>query len=325
MHAFAEEPYVGFCHVLDDALDNGISNLSQCVELPYMNEGYIPQGIHITGENLAYVSMYHKDVDGVRSKNSIVAEIDLSSKKSKKYILPIATHVGGLAIFDKYSKFVIPYELTFCVYEKENLKDIPCQTQSVGSSLRTTGFSFINYAPDHDGDWHMWAGQFHEDSASPNDGDTSNDGMHIFGYEVKSGVISTVPSYRFYVPSSVDKIQGATIIAPSSKSGEYKILVTSSYGDHPSKITLLKYKREESYYYKYKYKSYENVYTAPAGLEEIHATANSQGVWALFESGSQYYDYKWSSKGMPFMYRIPFHELGLYRVASPLKIRETER
>lgn len=296
--------YAADCLDLDSALEKGVANMAHCIELPYMDEGYIPQGIHITSTNLAYVSMYHKDANGSSYKNSIVAEINKTTGAVKKFTLPTDSHVGGVAIFNNYSKFVTPKGKQFCIYTKGSSNAGYCQTQSVGSSTRTTGFSYIHYAPDHNGEWHMWSGQFETGSAA-------NNGMHIFGYKVTGSSISTIPSYRFYVPPAVNQIQGASVVAPTNSVDDYKILVSSSYGDNPSTMTLLKYKRHEPYYYKYKYNSYEQVYAAPAGLEEVHATANSQGVWTLFESGSQYYDKKWASKGMPFMYRIPFDELGL--------------
>lgn len=273
------------CRPLHWALLNGVANFEHCYELPYMDEGYIPQGIHITSTNLAYISMYHKDVNGNSYKNSIVAEINKANGKVKKYTLPTTGHVGGVAIFNNYSKFVVPNGNQFCIYTKSSNSQGFCQTQSVGSSKRTDAFSFINYAPDHEGAWHMWAGQFETGCAAEN-------GMHIFGYKVTGGSIATKPSYRFYVPPSINKVQGASVIAPSNASDDYKIIVSSSYGDNPSTMTLLKYKRYESYHYKYKYKSSKRVYTAPAGLEEVHATENSKGVWTLFESGAEYYDKK---------------------------------
>jgi hypothetical protein len=293
-----------------------IPNQDACIRLPYMSEGYIPQGIHITASNKAYVSMYHKDRGGKQSENSIVVEIDINEKNelkrtTTKYVLPTKSHVGGIAIFDKEKRFVVPSGLKFCIYEKPTsgylIEDENCQIQSVGSSKKTTAFSFINYAPDHNGKWHMWAGQFEYNK------DYGNvfDGMHIFGYAVDGDSISENPSYRFYVPPQVDKIQGASVIAPKNSTDDYKILVSSSYGPKPSHITLLTYDFHEPYHYKYKYKSFKNVYTAPAGLEEIHATANSGTVWGLFESGAQYYAKKWAKKSpaLPYMFRIPISEL----------------
>jgi len=304
MIAFSSFANAVDCFDLDEELGGRLAEIDHCYKLPYMNEGYIPQGIHITSSNLAYVSMYHKDVNGKSYKNSIVAEINKNNGDIKKYVLPTTGHVGGIAIYNNYSRFVVPNGRKFCIYTKSSKSTGYCQTQSIGSSKRTTGFSFIHYAPDHNGKWHMWSGQFET-------GTNSKDGMHIFGYAVNGSSISKTPSYRFYVPPSVNKIQGASVIAPKNATDDYKILVSSSYGDHPSKISLLKYKRYNSYHYKYKFYSSKHVYTAPAGLEEIHATANSKGVWTLLESGAQYYDKKWNSKGLPFMYRIPFYQLGL--------------
>lgn len=292
------------CSSLDKALENGLASKRHCFKIPYLKEGYIPQGLHITSKNVAYISMYHKDSLGVSHKNSIVAEINKSTGKVRKYTLPTKSHVGGLAVFNKYSKFVVPDGKNFCIYNKYNLKRGYCQKQSIGSSKRTSGFSFIHYATDHKGVWHMWAGQFEV-------GKKSKNGMHIFGYKVSGSKISKSPTYRFYVPPSVNRVQGVSVIAPKNKNGIYNILVSQSYGDHPSTITLLKYKRYEKYHYKYKHSGNMIVYTAPAGLEEIHATRTTKGVWTLFESGAKYYDKKWKSKAMPFLYRIPFNELGL--------------
>ena len=304
MIVFSSSVYAVDCNDLDDALEIGIDKIDHCFKLPYMNEGYIPQGIYITGTNHAFVSMYHKDVNGNKYKNSIIAEINKSNGDVKKYVLPMKGHVGGVAVFNKYSKFVVPSGRRFCIYTRSKNSTGYCQTQSVGSSKRTTAFSFINYASDHRGKWYMWAGQFEK-------GTQSEDGMHIFGYAVSGGSISTTPTYRFYVPPSFNKIQGISVIAPKNATDDYKILTSTSYGDSPSKIHLLTYKRYEKYYYNYKFHSAKHVYTAPPGLEELHATATTKGVWTLLESGAEYHDKRWKSKGLPFAFRIPFHQLGL--------------
>ena len=292
------------CKDLDKALVNGLFSKKECLKIPYIKQGYIPQGLHMTSKNFAYISMYHKDASGVSIKDSIIAEINKTTGKVRKYTLPTKSKVKGLEVFSNHSKFVVPDGNKFCVYNRLGKVRPYCQKQSMGASKRSNGFSFIHYAPDHKGVWHMWAGQFEV-------GKKAKNGMNIFGYSVIASRISQDPTYRFYVPGSVNRIQGASVIPPKIGNKNYKILVSQSNGDRPSTITLLNYKRLEKLFYKYKYVDAVKVYTAPAGLKDIYATLTTQSVWTMFKSGSQYYDRKWKSKGMPFLYKIPFKELKL--------------
>lgn len=223
----ATNSYSVDCYDLNTELEKtgeSLNSFNKCIKLPLMNKGYVPQGLHITKTGKAFISMYHKSPKNGKSyKNSVVVKVDIPSKTHvETYEIPNKDHVGGIAIFNKYSKFVYPKGREFCVgsFSKNSKLKIKCQKQSVRTSKRTTGFSFINYAKDHNGEWFMWAGQFETKLKAQN-------GMHIFGYKVSGGKISTKPTYRFYVPPKVYKVQGISII-PSYDN--YTILASSSYG-----------------------------------------------------------------------------------------------
>ena len=126
-------------------------------------------------------------------------------------------------------------------------------------------------------------------------------GSHILGYKIDSdGTVDPAPIYKFYVPETVNKLQGVTVLNASHDA--YTLLLSRSYGNSSSYIYKVEYDRQESLLYKYDYRSKIKVFIGPAGLEDLHVTAD--GIWSVSESGANYYQNRTTLK--PWDQLFPF-------------------
>ena len=101
----------------------------------------------------------------------------------------------------------------------------------------------------------------------------------------------------------MNKLQGFNVLKASHDA--YTLLLSQSYGNNTSYIYKLIYDRQESLAYKYDYNSKSIAFTGPAGLEDLHATAD--GIWSLSESGANYYQNRDSgpwSQLFPFIIKL---------------------
>ncbi len=286
----------------------GLHKATSLRRLPYMKSNYIPQGVYITKTGSAYKSMYHKDARGIKSKPSIVSRYSVNTNKLERtYFLykskktPYMGHVGGLAISGKY--IIVTHGKYIYFFNKNTAKRIKSNQYRAyyshrkklffGSSKFTSAVSFLNIAKDHTGKNVLWTGEFKK----------NNTAMHIFGYYISAGKVSTKPKYRFYVPARIQNVQGVTLKKASKQ--QYQVLLATSYGDKPSYIYKITYNYHKPYYYKYKYLKTEIVFKGPAGAENLHATTT--GVWTLFEAGANYFQKRKKSPwrdNFPFLIRL---------------------
>jgi|GEM_PF-5104798 len=285
-----------------------LEDMRECHRIPHMQQNYVPQGLYINKKNIAYISLYHKDKYKKSTLASEVIEYNLENSEIQRVYKLFKDseniykgHVGGVAVYDKYSKFAIVSEGTkICVFDvnkstkiSENksksrtskkiykLPLLECQEQNIGTTSSTTGFSFVQYAKDHNGVWHMWVGQFKT-------ANNSNQGMHIFAYPVTKGKISQDYNYRFYVPKSVHQIQGMAVL--KAEQGYYEFILSRSFGNTPSELTKVAYVFDsERKVFKYRHLYSGHLANLPSGSEGIVAKNKTGEVWTLFESGANYF------------------------------------
>ena len=292
-----------------DSYDNakGLNKALSLWRIPWLEYDYIPQGVHVTEDDLVYMSMYHKDADGISSKSSIIIKystatntvIDvyhLKNSNGSNYM----GHVGGLVVKGDY--FIVPYGSKLNFFKQSNATPVSGIESEIKSEFTTgvefgeseynTKMSFLSISKDHQNQDVLWTGQFNKNN---------NVGSHILGYKIDSdGTVDPAPIYKFYVPETVNKLQGVTVLNASHDA--YTLLLSRSYGNSSSYIYKVEYDRQESLLYKYDYRSKIKVFIGPAGLEDLHVTAD--GIWSVSESGANYYQNRTTLK--PWDQLFPF-------------------
>ncbi len=276
---------------------------------PFHRMNYIAQGLTKEKDKI-FLSYYYKNIYGENpeGKNSIVVEFDLQSKKIinlwrlNRNSIPFTGHVGGMIILGKYFAIVDGTEIIF--FQKDEAKLLEnngsykiyiSESKNIlvpdrGKEAINTSHSFINKSVDFSGKTLIWTGQFKEKPAQ----------TQILGYEVISDDMNSNPLFQFNVPKEIYQIQGVTLV--QSSPDRYLFLVCSSFGNHPSKISLLEYSLEKKNWILLKY---ETFLTAPSGLENIHSDSN--GIWTISESGARYFQERrkpWIDD-FPFIIKLP--------------------
>ena len=275
--------------------------------IPWLEYDYIPQGIHVTEDGFVYMSMYHKNEDGVSSKSSIVLKYSTAANTiTDVYHLndsdgsKFKAHVGGLVVSGDY--FIVPNGNKLHFFKQSDatsMSGIESEIQlafktglDFGGSEYNYKISFLSTTKDHLDQDVLWTGQFST---------SKTEGSHILGYKIKTdGTVNPAPLYKFYVPETVNKIQGVTILSASYDA--YTLLLSRSYGSNTSYIYKANYIRQESSPYKYDFNGKNITFTGPAGLEDLHVTTN--GIWSLSESGANYFQYRTTPK--PWDQLFPF-------------------
>ena len=291
-----------------DSYDNaeGLHKALSLWRIPWLEKDYIPQGIHVTEDGFIYMSLYHKDKDKASYNASIVIKYNtatntatdvyhLKNSNNSKYM----GHVGGLVVNGDY--FIVPNGGTLYFFKQSDatpafgieseIKLAFTTSVDFGGSEYNYKMSFLSVTKDHQDQDILWTGQFSTSTSV---------GSHVLGYKIESdGTVNPAPLYKFYVPETVNKLQGVTVLKASYDA--YTLLLSRSYGNNTSYIYKLNYDRQESLAYKYDYNSKSIVFKGPAGLEDLHATAD--GIWSLSESGANYYQNRTSS---PWSQLFPF-------------------
>ena len=284
----------------------GLYKASNLWRIPLLEEDYIPQGIHVTEDGFVYMSMYHKDKDGASYKSSVVVKYStvtntvtdvyhLKNQNNSKYM----GHAGGLVVSGDY--LVVPSggalyyfrqsDATAVTGIESEIKLAFSTSMDFGGSEYNYKVSFLSTSEDHLNQKILWTGQFSTSTSV---------GSHVLGYKIESdGVVNPVPIYRFYVPETVNKLQGVAVLKATHDA--YTLLLSRSYGNNTSYIYRLDYDRQEGLAYKYDYNSKSITFKGPAGLEDLHATAD--GIWSLSESGANYYQNRDSN---PWSQLFPF-------------------
>ncbi|NQZ00258.1 MAG: hypothetical protein HRT45_06270 [Bdellovibrionales bacterium] len=277
-------------------LANRTNSVSSVKDMAFLNEGYIPQGIHVNAEGF-FVSMYHKTISGeIALRPSIVVHYNFDNEVISKTELsvnsrPYYGHMSGLAVLGDY--FLVPDQKSIRFFARATgAEDTARQTRLKLNSQEQnfSRFSQLDLNTDHNDDHVLWVTEFRHQNHSKADStgrQRAIDQNYIFGYVIDPDTLSieTKPAYRFYVPGrEVYRIQGLTPVAAGRD--QYSFLASSSWGDDDSKLIRLDYVANESYY-NYRFVGARQILSLPAGLEEVHAT--KAGVWTHFESGAQYF------------------------------------
>ena len=285
---------------------DGLHKASNLWRIPWLEYDYIPQGIHVTEDDFIYMSFYHKDKDKLSYNSSVVIKYStvtnrvtdvyhLKGSNNSKYM----GHVGGLVVSGDY--LIVPNggDLHFFrqsdatpTYGIESEIKLGFRTSvDFGGSEYNFKMSFLSTSKDHQNQDILWTGQFSTSTSV---------GSHVLGFKIENdGTVNPTPMYRFYVPETVNKLQGVTVLNASYDT--YSLLLSRSYGNNTSFIYKLNYNRQESSPYKYEYSSKSIAFKGPAGLEDLHISAD--GIWSLSESGANYYQNRPSN---PWTQLFPF-------------------
>ena len=207
--------------------------------------------------------------------------------------------MGGLVVSGDY--FIVPNGNKLYFFKQSDATSVSSIESEIklafktaldfGGSEYNSKISFLSTTKDHLNQDIVWTGQFSTSTSV---------GSHVLGYKIKDdGTVNPAPLYKFYVPETVNKIQGATVLNASHDA--YTLLLSRSYGSSTSYVYKLNYDRQESLAYNYDYNSKSIVFKGPAGLEDLHATAD--GIWSLSESGANYYQNRASN---PWNQLFPF-------------------
>lgn len=285
---------------------DGLFKASNLWRIPWLENDYIPQGVHVTEDGFVYMSLYHQDKDNASYNSSIVIKYStatnrvenvyhLKNSNDSKYM----GHVGGLVVKGDY--LIVPNSSQLYYFKQSDatptygieseIKLAFKTSMDFGGSEYNYKMSFLSTTKDHENQDILWTGQFSTSTSVAS---------HVLGYKIEiDGTVNPTPKYRFYVPETVNKLQGVTVLGASYDT--YTLLLSRSYGNNTSYIYKLNYKRQESSLYKYDYVSKSIVFKGPAGLEDLHATAD--GIWSLSESGANYYQNRTSN---PWTQLFPF-------------------
>ncbi len=211
-----------------------------CVRLPYVRKDFEAKGVHITNEDIAYISMSHKDenlssrvVQSDAKTGKVLKTYDLMGKNSRGY----KGAVDSITLIDKNSKFAVPSKDSICVFDKRNaslsltgLYKAPllfCQKQK---NLFDRQITFLSHSPNQKGAKYIWV-------VSKKRGETSK----IFGYKIIGKRVLESPSYTFDVPKAVSGVESLAILKEVEDSN-YSFLLQTKKGINLSKMYKVDYK-----------------------------------------------------------------------------------
>ncbi|PTX96579.1 LamG-like jellyroll fold domain-containing protein [Opitutus sp. ER46] len=282
---------------ISDYTDLGSSQVVGRMQLPYLNDGYVPQGLGYDAANgYFYVSYYWCGDDGSTGsttansdKISIVAEIDRSTqtlRRTFRLYRPNGDanygHLGGLeyyngSLYVTYGTSVYRYPLasapsptyvfdpkTFANPRADQNPLTDVTTYPLSSYLQgNTSNSTLHLATDTDGDVVLWVSEY--DSAAK---------KKILGFVLNSsGGITTPAKYAFTLP--VFSVNGMAC---------YNMTATECYfyvvtGGVWKRVRYLKSSATAQ--------STTTVFSGPPGTEDLVLVGTQ--VWTTSETGGRYY------------------------------------
>ncbi len=202
--------------------NNGADN---CIRLPYVRKDFKPQGVYITNQNTVYISAHHKEA---KLASRVLQAHGKTGEIVKVYHLMGSEYRGylgkteAISLFDKGSKFVVPTQKAFCIFDKKNAKlaadgsyrahMLGCQEQELEGGT----ISFITYSFNKKGQKYIWA------IVSMKKKNRSK----IFGYKVVKNKILKQATHKFNVPKSLSNVESLAVLDSSFK--KYSFLLGNS-------------------------------------------------------------------------------------------------
>ncbi len=267
--------------VYNSYADNKVNN---CIRFPYIQKDFSPQGVHITDQNTAYISMHHKKTK--LSSRIIQADVK-TGKVLKVYELMGSEYRGYLgkiqtvSLFDNESKFVIPLKKAFCIFDKKNAKlaingfykahILKCQKQELEGGI----ISSISYSSNQNNQKYIWTIVSKE----------KKNKLKIFGYKIVKNKILKQATYKFDLPKALSKIESLVMLDSSLK--KHRFLLANSSSTHTLKMYEIKFTYNKlNKLYNYKLTAYKNNKDSrrPASITKIKKSKNLHKKVSLKES-----------------------------------------